>query len=60
MEANQVPRALTDEEFDSMMREFELAGDWMLERLAQRRQQSQATTRAGRDADGCSDMEEHT
>jgi hypothetical protein len=60
MEANQVPRALTDEEFDSMMREFDLAGDWMLERLAHRRQQSQAAVCAGRDADGSSDKEEHT
>ncbi len=60
MEANQVPGALTNEEFNAMMREFDIAGDWMLEQLAQRRRQAQAAARAGRDADGFSDEEEHT
>ncbi|SEJ77610.1 hypothetical protein SAMN03159495_4472 [Pseudomonas sp. NFR16] len=47
MEAKQVPRALTDEEFDSMIREFDLAGDWMLERLAHKRQVSNPRRQSG-------------
>lgn len=41
MEPLSMPRRLTTEEFDSMMHEFDMAGDWMCKQLAQKRAQSQ-------------------
>lgn len=32
-------RALSDEEFDAMMREYEMAGEWMREQIAAKKQQ---------------------
>ena len=43
MEPHNMPRRLTTEEFDSMMLEFDMAGDWMCKHLAQKRAQSQLT-----------------
>ncbi len=37
MESVNVPLSLSDEEFESMTREFNSAGDWMLEQLALKR-----------------------
>ena len=37
MESVNVPLSLSDEEFESMMRELNSAGDWMLEQLELKR-----------------------
>ncbi|RMP42507.1 hypothetical protein ALO95_200439 [Pseudomonas syringae pv. antirrhini] len=36
-----MPRRLTTQEFDSMMHEFDMAGEWMCKQLVQKRVQSQ-------------------
>jgi len=36
-----MPRRLTTQEFDSMMHEFDMAGEWMRKQLVQKRAQSQ-------------------
>lgn len=41
METLNMPRRLTTQEFDSMMHEFDMAGEWMCKQLVQKRAQSQ-------------------
>lgn len=43
MEPHSMPRRLTTQEFDSMMQEFDMAGNWMCMQLAQKRAESQLT-----------------
>jgi hypothetical protein len=38
MEQRDVPIRLTAQEFDAMMREFDVAGGWMLQQIRQKRQ----------------------
>lgn len=39
MENRNETRALSDEEFDAMIGEYEMAGEWMREQIAARKQQ---------------------
>lgn len=52
MTHDHTPRPLTDDEFETMMRELHEAGDWMLDQL-RRRRLTQESPHAPSESDPC-------